>query len=144
MGEDVEELSSMLLDVNLDGENDVFDLIGLRKLLLAPENSKVLDLVNSQVRLNSDSIKLENAEDATRYYEEILNDSEEIKKFTELYDEEFFKENVLILRSMVQEKLDGLNFDFSDILTSVTLISFSVLKKSLTAGMNCLTAKNNI
>ena len=118
LGEDVDKISSMLLDVNFDGENDIFDLIELRKLLISPENSKiqeyVMDMVKSQIKMNSDNIKLENAADAAAYFKKILSDSEEIKKFTDLYDEEFFKDNVLILRSFLQGDTDSLVFDFAE------------------------------
>ena len=118
LGEEVEDISSMLLDVNFDGANDVFDLIQLRKLLISPENSKVqeyiMDIVKSLVRMNSENIKLENAEDAAEYFKNILSDSEEIKKFTDKYDEEFFKDNVLILRSYLQQSDNDLIFDFAE------------------------------
>lgn len=118
LGEDVEEFSSLLFDVNLDGENDVFDLIGLRKLVLDPENSKIqtyaMDILKSIKELKCEDIKFDNFEDAEAYFNEMLTSNEEIKKFTELYDEEFFKENDLILRPFIQGDNEKILYSFAE------------------------------
>ena len=118
LGEDVDDFSSMVFDVNADGENDVFDLIELRKLVLDPDKSKIqtyaMDVLKSLKNINPSIAKIESFEDAEAYFNEMLSNDEEIKKFTELYDEEFFKDNDLILQPFFQNNSEELLYSFAD------------------------------
>lgn len=102
------------LDVNLDGNADIFDLVELRKVVIAPETAfrqvSSVDILTTADRAELKSAFISSPEELTVYLENIGTDDDEIQKYLGIYDGDFFKKSDVILGTLEQEYGEGIHF----------------------------------
>ncbi|WP_295091676.1 dockerin type I domain-containing protein [Ruminococcus sp.] len=102
------------LDVNLDGNADIFDLVELRKAVIAPETAfkqiSSVDILATADRAEIKSTFISSPGELTAYLENIGTDDEEIQKYLGIYDGDFFKKSDVILGTLEQEFGEGIHF----------------------------------
>ncbi|MBR5684174.1 MAG: hypothetical protein IKW96_13030 [Ruminococcus sp.] len=102
------------LDINLDGNADIFDLVELRKAVIAPETAfkqvSSVDILATADRAEIKSAFISSPGELTAYLENIGTDDEEIQKYLGIYDGDFFKKSDVILGTLEQEYGEGIHF----------------------------------
>lgn len=102
------------LDVNLDGNADIFDLVELRKVVIAPETAfrqvSSVDILTTADRAELKSAFISSPEELTVYLENIGTDDDEVQKYLGIYDGGFFKKSDVILGTLEQEYGEGIHF----------------------------------
>ena len=102
------------LDINLDGNADIFDLVELRKAVIAPETAfkqiSSVDILATADRAEIKSTFISSPGELTAYLENIGTDDEEIQKYLGIYDGDFFKKSDVILGTLEQEFGEGIHF----------------------------------
>lgn len=101
-------------DLNYDDSVDVFDLIELRKLLIAPETAKkgtkAIDILASAKQSAEKSIIARSTDDVAAYLSAIGTDEAEIQKYLDIYNDSFFKDNCVILAAIKQKYGNGIHY----------------------------------
>ena len=102
------------LDVNLDGRADIFDLVEMRKALIDSENAfkqvSSVDILTTADKSTTKSSFVSTPEELTAYLADIGTDDDEIQKYLELYNDEFFRKSDVILSTYEQEYGEGIHF----------------------------------
>lgn len=119
------ELDEAKLDVNFDGNFDVFDLVQIRQTVLHPETAPTqtwaIDVFKSASIWEApedpedfylftpmyESIFFTTQKELSAYLSILTVDNTEIQKYLDRYDEAFFEENNLILEPFVQDYGNG-------------------------------------
>lgn len=102
------------LDVNLDGNVDIFDLVELRKAVIAPEAAykqvSSVDILQTADTAELTSAFISSTDELTAYLANIGTDNDEIQKYTDIYDNNFFKGSDVIFGTLEQEYGEGVHF----------------------------------
>lgn len=102
------------LDINLDGNADIFDLVELRKAVIAPETAykqvSSVDILTTADKSTTKSSFISTPEELTAYLANIGTDNYEIQKYTDIYDDNFFKGSDVIFGTLEQEYGEGVHF----------------------------------
>ncbi|MDE5583559.1 MAG: dockerin type I repeat-containing protein [Ruminococcus sp.] len=105
-------------DVNYDGIFDSFDLVLMRYLAINPEEAEektyTIDVIKSaDFTEQTETLSIiTDCNQLDEFLSSILSDGEEVNKYLERYNEEFFKENNLFMSPFVQKRGEGV---FSEI-----------------------------
>ena len=102
------------LDINLDGNADIFDLVELRKAVIAPETAykqvSSVDILKTADKTELESAFISSTDELTAYLANIGTDNDEIQKYTDIYDDNFFKGSDVIFGTLEQEYGEGVHF----------------------------------
>ena len=102
------------LDINLDGNADIFDLVELRKAVIAPDTAykqvSSVDILKTADKTELESAFISSTDELTAYLANIGTDNEEIQKYTDIYDDNFFKGSDVIFGTLEQEYGEGVHF----------------------------------
>jgi len=102
------------LDINLDGNADIFDLVELRKAVIAPEAAykqvSSVDILQTADTAELASAFISSTDELTAYLANIGTDNDEIQKYTDIYDNNFFKGSDVIFGTLEQEYGEGVHF----------------------------------
>ena len=105
-------------DLNFDLSTDIFDLIELRKLVISPEKAfKVVsdvDILSSADKAADVAVFIRSPEDITSYLSGIGTSEEEIQKYLDIYDDDFFKDSDVVFGTLVQEYGNGIHFRYPE------------------------------
>ena len=101
-------------DLNFDLTTDIFDLVELRKLVISPEKAfKIVsdaDILSSADKTSDVAAFIRSPEDITSYLSGIGTSEEEIQKYLDIYDDDFFKDSDAVFGTLVQEYGNGVHF----------------------------------
>lgn len=105
-------------DLNFDLSTDIFDLIELRKLVISPEKAfKIVsdvDILFSANKASNVAAFIRSPEDITSYLSGIGTSEEEIQKYLDIYDDDFFKDSDVVFGTLVQEYGNGIHFRYPE------------------------------
>lgn len=104
-----------ILDLNLDGSVDIFDFACMRKQLLtsgkALSRNYAVDIVNAPTDTLPTAKIIADSATLAEYLSAFITDKSEISTYSEKYNDEFFKENNIILCPFFQERGRGIFYD---------------------------------
>ena len=113
-GKETERAVIINSDLNYDNSVDVFDLVAMRKYLLAPETAKKgtrnIDILTTAKKKNDKSVIAKSTAEVAAYLKETGADEAEIRKYLEVYDESFFKDNHVFLGTTGQKYGSGIHY----------------------------------
>ncbi len=103
-------------DVNSDGYIDSFDLAYMKQLVLDPDSAMTAECAVDIITPSSpvpDGKIFSDKTAMTSYLSSFIEDETEIESYSEKYNDEFFKENNLILQAFLQERGRGIFYTVS-------------------------------
>lgn len=102
-------------DINLDGSYDIFDLITLRKYVISPESAykhiKSIDILATANKTSKNTLFLKNTTELVTYLSSLGTNNDEIQKYLDIYDEDFFSANDLLLGAIEQKNGNGIHYN---------------------------------
>ena len=101
-------------DLNFDLTTDIFDLVELRKLVISPEKAfkyvSDVEFLSSAEKATDTVAFIRSPEDITSYLSGIGTSEEEIQKYLDIYDEDFFKDSDVVFGTLAQGYGNGVHF----------------------------------
>ncbi|MCR5599740.1 MAG: hypothetical protein K6G33_03220 [Ruminococcus sp.] len=101
-------------DLNFDLTTDIFDLVELRKLVISPEKAfKIVsdvEILSSADKTTDTAAFIRSPEDIASYLSGIGTSEEEIQKYLDIYDDNFFKDSDVIFDTLAQKYGSGVHF----------------------------------
>ncbi|SHM33494.1 hypothetical protein [Ruminococcus flavefaciens] len=105
-------------DLNFDLETDVFDLVEMRKLVISPETAfkqiNNVDILASAEKSDTKGAFISFPDEISTYLSLLGTDAEEIQKYVDMYDEDFFRDNDLVFCTLMQEYGNGIHFKYPE------------------------------